>query len=249
MRLVMYPFGFEDAWKRRKRSGAELGDIVFFAKCLQSATAVVKQLCDVHAPSGYLKYAPDCYFVMGGFCAAFMLKMLRLEFSSLLEPTQRERIISLVQRFVEMLASPVASIDETHTPMLYAKFLHGQVKHVLAAEKEAQGRRRRSSLLNNGNSRKRNTNTNPNPTIRAKFPKSKNQNKFKMTTSATQTHVRLPVSPPTRPHPPVNHTTPQTTPPLEPGRSSTARPHPVGLCGVPVFFCERGREHGRVVHL
>ncbi|KIJ22678.1 hypothetical protein M422DRAFT_39970, partial [Sphaerobolus stellatus SS14] len=75
---------------------------------------------------------------MGGFCAAFMLKMLRPEFSSLLEPTQRERIISLVQRFVEMLASPVASIDETHTPMLYAKFLHGQVKHVLAAEKEAQ---------------------------------------------------------------------------------------------------------------
>ncbi|KIJ24875.1 hypothetical protein M422DRAFT_785753 [Sphaerobolus stellatus SS14] len=138
MRLVMYSFGFEDAWKRRKCSGAELGDIMFFAKCLQSATAVVKQLCDVHAPSGYLKYAPDCYFVMGGFCAAFMLKMLRPEFSSLLEPTQRERIISLVQRFVEMLASPVASIDETHTPMLYAKFLHGQVKHVLAAEKEAQ---------------------------------------------------------------------------------------------------------------
>ncbi|KIJ41901.1 hypothetical protein M422DRAFT_254912 [Sphaerobolus stellatus SS14] len=143
MRLVMYSFGFEDTWKRRKGSGAELGDIMFIAKVLnppRSAKAVVKQLCDVHTPSGYLKYAPNCYFVMGGFCAAFMLKMLRSEFSSLLEPTQRERIISLVQRFVEMLASPVASIDETHTPMLYAKFLHGQVKHVLTAEKEAQAK-------------------------------------------------------------------------------------------------------------
>jgi hypothetical protein len=95
MRLVMYSFGFEAAWKRR---GVEPGDL-FFVKvrvqsvlgvvaggtcsdwclsclqCLQSATAVVKQLTDVYAPSGYLKYAPDCYFVMGGFCAAFMLKV------------------------------------------------------------------------------------------------------------------------------------------------------------------------------
>ncbi|KIJ41911.1 hypothetical protein M422DRAFT_780141 [Sphaerobolus stellatus SS14] len=139
MCLVMYSFGFEDAWKRHKGSGAELGDIIFFDKCLQSATAVVKQLCDVYAPRGYLKYAPDCYFVMGGFSAAFMLKVNTLpEFSSLLYPTQHERIISLVQRFVEMLVSPVASIDETHTPMLYVKLLHGQVKHVLAPEKEAQ---------------------------------------------------------------------------------------------------------------
>ena len=44
-------------------------------QCLQSATSVVRQLCDVHAPSGYLKYAPDCYFVMGGFSAAFLLKV------------------------------------------------------------------------------------------------------------------------------------------------------------------------------
>ncbi|KAF8514669.1 hypothetical protein JB92DRAFT_2718976, partial [Gautieria morchelliformis] len=126
MRLVMYSFGFEAAWKRR---GVEPGDM-FFVKvcCLQAATAVVKHLMDVHAALGILRYAPDCFFVMGGFCAAFLLKMLRPEFAALLDVEQRARIVALVRRFVDVLASPAAAVDETHTPKLYAKFLHGQLR-------------------------------------------------------------------------------------------------------------------------
>ncbi|KAF8591626.1 hypothetical protein K439DRAFT_1610928 [Ramaria rubella] len=135
MRLVMYSFGFEAAWKRH---GLEPGDM-FFVKpltrvsglqCMQSATAVVRHLSDVYAPSGYLKYAPDCFFVMGGFCSAFLLKMLRPEFAALMDDEQRTRIVELVAHFVEVLASPAAAIDETHTPKLYAKFLHGQLRHL-----------------------------------------------------------------------------------------------------------------------
>ncbi|KAF8498313.1 hypothetical protein BU17DRAFT_103119 [Hysterangium stoloniferum] len=103
MRLVMYSFGFEDAWKRH---GLEPGDM-FFAKCLQSAMAVVRHLSEVYAPSGFLKYAPDCFFVMGGFCSAFLLKMLRPEFATLLDKESRK-----------------------HTPKLYAKFLNGQLRFV-----------------------------------------------------------------------------------------------------------------------
>lgn len=134
MRLVMYSFGFEDAWKRRR---SEVGqDMIFFVKCLQSATAVVRQLCDVYAPSGYLIYAPDCFFVMGGFSGAFLLKMLRPEFSSLLDSTQRDRIITLIDRFIDVLASKDAAINTTHTPMLYSKFLRGQLNAALAEAKE-----------------------------------------------------------------------------------------------------------------
>jgi hypothetical protein len=49
--------------------------ILMSSKCLQSAMAVVRHLSEVYAPSGYLKYAPDCFFVMGGFCSAFVLKV------------------------------------------------------------------------------------------------------------------------------------------------------------------------------
>ncbi|KAF8479970.1 hypothetical protein JB92DRAFT_3041988 [Gautieria morchelliformis] len=51
----MYSFGFEAAWKR--------------CGCLQAATAVVKHLIDMHAPLEILRYALDCFFVMGEFCA------------------------------------------------------------------------------------------------------------------------------------------------------------------------------------
>ncbi|GJJ09088.1 hypothetical protein Clacol_003310 [Clathrus columnatus] len=153
MRLVMYSFGFEQAWRRWKRrrlrndvkmnvdklsldTNMDLdldGGDMFFAKCLQAASAVVRHLSDVYGPSGYLKYAPDCFFVMGGFCAAFLLKMLRPAFAPLLDKVQRERIIQVVTRFVDVLASPAASIDETHTPRLYAKFLKGSMRAVLGS--------------------------------------------------------------------------------------------------------------------
>lgn len=75
MRLVMYSFGFEEAWKKRGENALEPGDM-FFVKCLQCATGVVKQLCEYAGdPGEYLKYAPDCYFVMGGFSGAFLLKV------------------------------------------------------------------------------------------------------------------------------------------------------------------------------
>ena len=50
----------------------------------------------------------------------------------------RDRIITLIQRFVEVLASDAAAVDETHTPKLYAKFLHGQLKHVVGGQGQQQ---------------------------------------------------------------------------------------------------------------
>ncbi|KAF8521159.1 hypothetical protein JB92DRAFT_2892011, partial [Gautieria morchelliformis] len=38
-----------------------------------AAMAVVNHLIDVHAALGILRYAPHCFFVMGGFCGAFLL--------------------------------------------------------------------------------------------------------------------------------------------------------------------------------
>lgn len=59
--------------------------------------------------------------------------MLRPAFAPLLDSTQRERIIQVVTRFVDTLDSPTSSIDATHTPRLYAKFLRGAMRDVIGA--------------------------------------------------------------------------------------------------------------------
>ena len=70
----MFSFGFQQAYQR----GFEQGDIIFFTtvcifllyndayllisinnQCLETATAVVENMIDGLAPSGYMRYAPD----------------------------------------------------------------------------------------------------------------------------------------------------------------------------------------------
>ena len=73
-RLVMFSFGFQQAYQR----GVEPEDHILFTKvraifsvvvqhlltypftqCLDSATSVVKNFVDILAPSGYMRFAPD----------------------------------------------------------------------------------------------------------------------------------------------------------------------------------------------
>ena len=70
----MFSFGFQQAYRR----GFDQGDIIFFTKvwifssvqrslfsinncyqCLEAATAVVENMINGLAPSGYMRYAPD----------------------------------------------------------------------------------------------------------------------------------------------------------------------------------------------
>ena len=69
----MFSFGFQQAYQR----GFDQGDIIFFTtvcifllynnpyllikidQCLEAATAVVDNMIDGLAPSGYMRYAPD----------------------------------------------------------------------------------------------------------------------------------------------------------------------------------------------
>lgn len=50
-------------------------------------------------------------------------QLLRPRFSSVLTPHQKDDIINLVQRLIDVLKSDEVAIDERHTPKLYAKFL------------------------------------------------------------------------------------------------------------------------------
>jgi len=120
-RLVMFSFGFQQAYKR----GFEQGDIIFFTTCLEAAIAVVENMVDGLAPSGYMRYAPDGHFVFASFASAFLLKLLRPEFSSFLTKGQENDIFDLIGRLIQTLSSPKIAIDDRHTPKLYARFLAG----------------------------------------------------------------------------------------------------------------------------
>jgi len=117
----MFSFGFQQAFQR----GIERSDQVFFTKCLEAAKSVIKNMIEGLAPSGYLRYAPDGHFVFASFASAFLLKLLRPEFASLLSKEQESDIFELIGRLIQTLSSPKIAIDDRHMPKLYARFLAG----------------------------------------------------------------------------------------------------------------------------
>ncbi|KAG6896899.1 hypothetical protein C0992_005371 [Termitomyces sp. T32_za158] len=120
-RLVMFSFGFQQAYQR----GIEPGDNIYFSKCLDAAKSVIRNMVENLAPTGYVRYAPDGHFIFASFASAFLLKLLKPEFSSLLLKEQETEVFDLIGRLIQTLSSPEIAIDDRHTPKLYARFLAG----------------------------------------------------------------------------------------------------------------------------
>ncbi|KAI0710814.1 hypothetical protein C8Q76DRAFT_624091 [Earliella scabrosa] len=123
-RLVMYSFGFQQAFKR----GLRPEDQLFLEKCFDSAKMVIVTLIDSLIPTGFMKTSPDGYFVFASFASAFLLKLLRPEFSNLVSREQQQEIFDLISRLIEKLGSPDVAIDERHTPALHSRFLHSLLR-------------------------------------------------------------------------------------------------------------------------
>ncbi|KAJ7226928.1 hypothetical protein GGX14DRAFT_627532 [Mycena pura] len=111
-RLVMFSFGFQQAYQRG-------------LQCLESAKAVVRAMVEGLAPTGFMRYAPDGHFIFASFASAFLLKLLRPEFSQLMVKEEENQVFDLIGRLIQTLSSPEIAIDDRHTPKLYARFLAG----------------------------------------------------------------------------------------------------------------------------
>lgn len=120
-RLVMYSFGFQQAFKR----GIQPEDQIFLDNCFQAAKSVILCMIDTLCPSGYMRFSPDGHFIFASFASAFLLKLMRPDFKSLVTPAQESEIFDLIGRLIQTLNSPEISIDERHTPKLHARFLAG----------------------------------------------------------------------------------------------------------------------------
>jgi len=117
----MYSFGFQQAFQR----GIQPGDHVFFTKCLDAARSVIRSMIEDLAPSGYMRYAPDGHFVFASFASAFLLKLLRPEFSHFMSRERETEVFDLINTLIQTLSSSKIAIDDRHTPKLYARFLAG----------------------------------------------------------------------------------------------------------------------------
>ncbi|KAI0697213.1 hypothetical protein C8T65DRAFT_710435 [Cerioporus squamosus] len=123
-RLVMYSFGFQQAFRR----GFQPEDQLFLEKCFESAKAVIMTLVDSLIPTGYMRTSPDGHFVFASFASAFLLKLLRPEFAHHVSRERQQEIFDLITRLIEKLGSPEVAIDERHTPALHSRFLHGLLR-------------------------------------------------------------------------------------------------------------------------
>ncbi|KAF8508106.1 hypothetical protein BU17DRAFT_70933 [Hysterangium stoloniferum] len=119
-RLVILSFRFQNAFQ----NGLSRGD-PFLQKCLDTASSVVQIVVDNMAPHPFLRTAPDAQFVFASFASVFLLKLLRPRFGSVLEAQQKENIVILIGRLIDVLQSDNVAIDERHSPKLYARFLEG----------------------------------------------------------------------------------------------------------------------------
>ena len=52
--------------------------LTFVFQCLESAKAVIQNMVEKLAPSGYMRYAPDGHFIFASFASAFLLKVNHL---------------------------------------------------------------------------------------------------------------------------------------------------------------------------
>jgi len=120
-RLVMYSFGFQQAYKR----GVQQEDRLFLDKCFGAAKTVILCMVDTLCPSGYMRFSPDGHFVFSSFASAFLLKLMRPQFKQLITPDQETEIFDLIGRLITTLSSAEIAIDDRHTPKLHARFLAG----------------------------------------------------------------------------------------------------------------------------
>ncbi|KAJ7641594.1 hypothetical protein FB45DRAFT_359818 [Roridomyces roridus] len=120
-RLVMFSFGFQQAYQR----GLQPPDYIFFTECLASAKGVLRQMVEGLIPTGFIRYSPDGHFIFSAFASAFLLKLLRPEFSHLMPKEEENEVYDLIGRLIQTLSSPEVAIDDRHTPKLYARFLAG----------------------------------------------------------------------------------------------------------------------------
>ncbi|KAK0471066.1 hypothetical protein IW261DRAFT_1344923, partial [Armillaria novae-zelandiae] len=118
-KLVMFSFGFHQVF----HAGIEIWHDYFFTKSFEYAKSVIRCMNEDLAPSGFMRYAPDSQFMCAAFAVAFIFKLLRPEFSSLLDKADKNESFKLICILINKFSSSDIAVDDQHAPKVYARFL------------------------------------------------------------------------------------------------------------------------------
>ncbi|KAK0187333.1 hypothetical protein F5146DRAFT_1209911 [Armillaria mellea] len=149
VRLVMFSFGFHQVF----HAGMETWYDYFFNKSLEYAKSVIRCMNEDLAPSEFIRYAPDRYFMCAAFAAVFLFKLLRPEFLSLLRKADRDESLNLIEILINKFSSSDIAVDDRHTPKLYARFLTTALGKYQESKGTARGHSQTVLLVNTGTSR------------------------------------------------------------------------------------------------
>ncbi|KAK0502122.1 hypothetical protein EDD18DRAFT_1139337 [Armillaria luteobubalina] len=117
-RLVIFSFGFHRVYQ----AGIETWYDYFFTKCFKNAKLVIRCMNEDLVPSGFMRYAPDRQFMCVAFAVAFLIKLLRPEFSSLLDRADKDESVGLIRILIDKFSSSDIAVDDQHSPKVYARF-------------------------------------------------------------------------------------------------------------------------------
>ncbi|KAG9122477.1 hypothetical protein FRC07_001117 [Ceratobasidium sp. 392] len=117
-RLVIY----SQCYRQSSAQGIQPGNPILLY-CIDAATQLVKALTDHHAHSMYFKFSAEGWFTFGAFAGAFMIKLLCPQAAPVIDAVQHQQLRTLVIELINAYKSPLVSIDEQHTPYIYAQFL------------------------------------------------------------------------------------------------------------------------------
>ncbi|KAF8675044.1 hypothetical protein RHS04_06817 [Rhizoctonia solani] len=92
-------------------------------RCLDASSRLVRALSEHHANSIYFKYSAEGWFTFGAFAAAFIVKVLCPTFAPVIDQAYRQHLRSVVMELINAYESKQVSIDERHSPSIYARFL------------------------------------------------------------------------------------------------------------------------------
>ncbi|KAK0502113.1 hypothetical protein EDD18DRAFT_1346681 [Armillaria luteobubalina] len=106
-RLVIFSFGFHQVF----HAGIETWYDYFFTKYLKYAKSVIRCMNEDLAPSGFMWYAPDWWFMYTAFAVVFLFKLLRPEFSYLLDKADKDKIIKLIGILINKFSSSDITVD------------------------------------------------------------------------------------------------------------------------------------------
>ncbi|KAH6913055.1 hypothetical protein BKA70DRAFT_1369785 [Coprinopsis sp. MPI-PUGE-AT-0042] len=130
-RLIALSYGFQHAFG--KNDG--LDENPFLQRCLNAASDVVRTVVDeicIPQQRHWWRHGPDAQSVFVTFASAFLIKLLQPKFASYLSREKRVEIRNLVQKVIDLLASPEIAVDNRHGPKLYSKFLKNLLAKPLA---------------------------------------------------------------------------------------------------------------------